>query len=161
MPSFRNMADLNRYLKTRAGDVKMSDGRDLKTVLADEAVRLKGLVRKHIWLWYQSYSPVEYERTHNLVNTVRIAPVKQNGDEISVRVYFDHDEATYPSVFPGGEEGFVPILIDQGWRVKKDVWFRDIHMFGHFEGAGFVAAAVAEYNANNPFGFKVIVEITE
>ena len=68
--------------------------------------------------------------------------------------------ATQSSVVKGGEPGFTPILIDQGWEVRKDVWFRDIHMFGFFEGTGFIKAAISEYNAQNPYGFKLRVEYT-
>ena len=42
--------------------------------------------------------------------------------------------------------------MNDGWRVKKDVWFKDIHRFGYFEGTNFVEKSVREFNQSNKYG---------
>ena len=160
MPTFKNLDEIKKYVEKNAGTIKLSNGKTIGQILQNESRRLKGLITKHIGIYYAAYDPTYRDRTHRLINSLRIEDMKQHGNQLSVRVYFDEPTATQPSVVPGGAPGFTPILIDQGWEVKKDVWFKDIHMFGHFEGTGFIKAAVDEYNANNPYGFKIQVEYT-
>ena len=162
MPTFRNLDEIKKYVEKNAGTIKLSNGKTIGQILLNESRRLKGLITKHIGIYYASYRPVYpyRDRTFDLINSLRIEDMQKNGNELTVRVYFDQQTATHPSVVKDGEPGFTPILIDQGWEVKKDVWFKDIHMFGHFEGAGFIKAAINEYNAQNPYGFKIRVEYT-
>ena len=160
MPSFKNMDEVKKYVEKNAGTIKLTNGKTIGQILLNESKRLKDLIAKHIGIHYASRSPARYARTQGLLSSLRIEDMRQNGNELSVRVYFDEAMATRPSVIKGGEPGFTPILIDQGWEVKKDVWFKDIYMFGHFEGAGFIKAAVNEYNAQNPYGFRIQVEYT-
>ena len=160
MPTFKNLDEIKKYVEKNAGTIKLSNGKTVGWMLSNESRRLKGIITKHIGIHYSSYSPEYHNRTLRLINSLRIDNMKQEGNQLSVKVYFDESTATQPSAIPNGESGFTPILIDQGWVVKKDVWFKDIHMFGHFEGTGFIKAAVDEYNASNPYGFRLRVEYT-
>lgn len=160
MPTFKNLDEIKKYVEKNAGTIKLANGKTVGWILQNESRRMKGYITKHIGMHYMSYSPEYYSRTQRLINSLRIDNMQQEGNQLSVKVYFDESTATQSSVVPKGEPGFTPILIDQGWEVKKDVWFKDIHMFGHFEGTGFIKAAVDEYNTNNPYGFKIRVEYT-
>ena len=161
MPTFTNLDDIKKYIKKNVGTVKLTNGKNLNQIMQSEAKRLKDIITKHIGIHYASYSNNEEvrSRTFGLINSLRVETIKQVGSLLSVKVYFDQDMATQPSVV-GGEPGFTPILIDQGWEVKADVWFKDIPMFGHFDGTGFIKSAVMEYNSKNPYGLSISVEYT-
>ena len=51
----------------------------------------------------------------------------------------------------------VAVLLNYGYRVKKDVWFKNIENFGYRTGAYFVEDGVADFNQSNPYGIKVTI----
>ena len=133
---------------------KFSTGKDLRAVLLDEAEKLKKLIQKYIDAYYSSYSPSLYTRTYDFQNSLRIETVKQEGTMLSVKIYFDPTLATHPSVF-GQEDGFVPILINDGWQWKNGK--TEPYRFARYEGYQFVEKAIDEYNKNNDYGFTIRV----
>ncbi|GHT18074.1 hypothetical protein AGMMS49573_10780 [Endomicrobiia bacterium] len=159
MPSFNNLDDVKKYIKQNINTIRLTNGETIEGILKGEAKRLKAIITEHISWHYLSYrNKEEYRRrTYGLINSLCVENMVKNGNEVSVRVYFDEKTATHPSLF-GGESGFTPILIDQGWEVKKDVWFKSKYMLGYFEGTDFIKSAVDAYNANNQYGFTISVE---
>jgi len=61
----------------------------------------------------------------------------------------------------GGEEVNKAQLINFGWRVKKDVWFKDIKNFGYFEGVHFIEDGIRDYAKTKPSSIKVIFDDVE
>jgi len=92
------VSDLKKYVERNAKSIRLSNGRTLGNVLTDESQRLKSIIEKYITLHYNSHTPEHYERTYGLINSLRVDNVKQNGNTISARIYFDRGNATNPSL---------------------------------------------------------------
>ena len=54
-----------------------------------------------------------------------------------------------------GEEVNTAYLLNYGYRVKKDVWFKDYENFGYREGANFVEDGIDDFNSTNTLGIKI------
>jgi hypothetical protein len=55
---------------------------------------IKGVLRHFVQEnWYnRSYEPQQYERTFQLIDSLTVSPVKINGNEYSVQIYYDTDK---------------------------------------------------------------------
>ena len=158
MPTFKNVDQLNKWIQKNAMNLTLDNGKTLKDILKEEASRLKEIIKKNIQAYYDSYIPTTYSRTMGLLNSLRVDAVKKDGNNISVRLWFD-ENAIHPSVIDSEkwDDGFVAILIDTGWQVSQGSHMNIPH-FGFQEGAHFIENSVKEYNANNQYGFKISVE---
>ena len=47
------------------------------------------------------------------------------------------------------------LLMNSGYSVGKDVWFKDIPNFGYRSGGQFLEAALERFNASNSLGVKI------
>lgn len=155
------MANLEKYLKSiNPLDIKYK-GTNLtyRQILQKESNRLKNLIQKNIEDYYNSYPPVLYKRGNhggNLHNTLSIddaCDISVNGMTITIKV---NDNAIHDSI-NGDHDSNAFWLMNDGWSVKEDVWFKDIEHFGYFEGAHFVENAIEEFNKTNRYGIKVEV----
>lgn len=155
MPTFKNFQELEKYINNQGNSSKINamTNNQLAKVLQREGERLKTLIEEEIATYYTSYDPVQYERTYSFLNSVRITPVFQEGFNLSVKIYFDEDLATHDSIF-GGESGYVPILINEGWK-----WHNKTgpYRLASYEGFNFIEKAIDNYNFQNPYGFKIVV----
>ena len=155
MPTFSNMKQLSKYLQKNCANLQLANGKTMKQVMKEEAEYLRKLLVEEIERVYNSYDPKVYRRTMGLLESLRVDPVIQNGNELSVRLWFD-EKALHPSMFKDGNDGFVPILIDQGWQVKSG-WHRNIPHFGFRPPSHFVRKAVEEYHRTSKYGFRIEV----
>ncbi len=157
-----------------SGDIrklKMSNGKTLEKNLLEQADLLRELIRKHLIDYRRSFSPSEYVRRGDLENSiVADSTVQIVGNQLKVFVYFD-ESANHRSGFgvwsvsdgrgkyddddtnfESGSNVDTALLLDQGYKVRKPVWFKDIEYFGHREGAKFVEKAINEFNKVNSMG---------
>lgn len=125
----------------------------LDKVIEAEGQKLFKLVQKYINAYYNSYSPSMYDRTDGLKDSLRIESFNKDG-LFGMRIYFDHTLATHPSVL-GGKDGFVPILINDGWQWSNGR--TEPYRFVRYEGYGFIEKAIAEYNKSNKYGLQIRV----
>lgn len=156
MPTFSNLKDLEKYVNNQNNSSKLNilTSGQLMKVLEREGERLKGYLEEEVQNYYNSYSPTVYTRTYNFLNSVRITPVFQEGNNLTVKIYFDEGMATHDSIF-GGEDGYVPTLLEYGWQVKSDKVPNYYHL-KYYEGFHFVDKAIEKYNRGNPNGFKIV-----
>lgn len=151
--------------------LKMSNGRSIEQNLLEQANLLRELIRKHLVDYRRSFSPSEYVRGGNLENSiVADSTVQIVGNQIKVFVHFD-ESANHRSGFgvwsvsdgrgkyddddtnfESGSNVNTALLLDQGYKVRKLVWFKDIENFGHREGAKFLEKAIDEFNKVNSMG---------
>ena len=136
--------ELTKYVNSAEGKTKID--KELKgkggsggiASLADIEL-LRDYIQEEIDNYYSSYTPEVYASTGDLKNALRI---EETTDGYSI--YFDNEYATKPSLF-GGEEGRTDILINDGFRVRSDVWFADIYRFGNYEGFHFIEKALYRF----------------
>lgn len=145
------MKDLAKFLNSPQGTAQVVGHQNIKHALKEAADLLYKLLHKQLQSYYNSYEPKVYQRTYGLLNSLRISPITHSGNQFSISVYFDKGSATHPSIF-GGEEGFTPILLNEGWEWNNNI---GIHRLSYYEGFHFVEHAIAEFNKVNKWGFKI------
>lgn len=131
--------------------LKFDDGKTINEALKSEAQRLQQILIKHINAYYASYDPVQYNRTYQMRDSVK---VETSVKDMSIAVYFNQ-KAYHPSLL-GGNPGFTPVLIDSGWVWKNQSV--PIYRFTAYEGYGFIQQAVDEFNRTTKYKFQVNVE---
>ncbi len=151
--------------------LKTSNGQSLDKLLYIEAQRLKDCIQYRLDNYLASYSPVMYKRTGGLQSSLKVDSflnVKVVGNALEIRLFFN-DNANhmsgdgltgwFGSKWKGtGEEVNAAFLLEYGYRVKKDVWFKNIKNFGYRKAAHFVQDGIDDFNMANPLGIKVIIK---
>lgn len=145
--------------------LKTSNGKTLSQCLYSEVVRLKDLIQFYFDRCLMSTPPVVYKRTGMLLSSLQVddflnIQIVNGGLEMAIKF---NDNAIHTSGdgilgWDGnGEKVNTAILLNYGYRVKKDVWFKNIENFGYRTGAYFVEDGVADFNQSNPYGIKVTI----
>lgn len=146
----------DRLIKKAAKDIP---GLITPAIMKKEAKRLAKYIEKQIRNYYASYSPKMYKRSEQLQGegnvAVASARVDISPDGQTLTAYVDIKEIPSSSRFEGGMSVDRVKVIDKGWAVKKDVWFRDIEHFGHQEGFGFIKKGIADFNKKNTYDIQV------
>lgn len=159
MPTFSNMSDLAKYLGTSEGQKSIIMSKNIKSILTAEATRLKDCIQKRLDEYYNSYSPTVYNRTDMLKKALRLddnVQVSVDGNSIQVTIFFDESSVTGTSLWSDTAVNKAD-LINYGWKVQKDVWFKDIEHFGYQHGFMFIEKGIADYNHSNKYGLKITV----
>lgn len=130
-------------------------------ILKKELYRFKDILQKHIDDYYDSYKPVVYDRGNhggNLRQSLTVDDICELSSKnrmITCRLLVN-ENAIHNSII-NGEEANAFWLINDGWKVRKNTWFKDIYRFGYYEGAHFVEKAVKEFEKSSKYGIKIEV----
>ena len=154
-------SNIEKYLKNiNPLDIKYKNTNlTYRQILKNETKRLKDILQKKIEEYYNSYSPKVYDRGNhggNLrysLSVDDICSVSANGMKLIMNININ-ENAIHNSILDDSEANAF-WLINDGWQVKKDVWFKDIYRFGYYEGAHFVEDAVEEFERTSKYGIKV------
>ncbi len=125
-------------------------------VLEIETRRFADILQKNIDNYYSSYTPSVYARGSsggNLRKSVSVNDIcifSSNNKTITAEIIINENAIHNSILNKNSANAFW--LMNDGWRVKKDVWFKDIHRFGYFEGTNFVEKSVREFNQSNKYG---------
>lgn len=81
---------------------------------------------------------------------------------MSLDIYFDdsgyHRSGDGVQGWDGnGETVNTAYLLNYGYEVEKDVWFKDIPNFGYRSAGHFIENGIADFEASNPYGIKIKV----
>lgn len=155
--------DINKFLKTiNIKKIKYPNSNlTYEQILKNETKRFKDILQDCIDDYYNSYMPVVYKRgayggnLREALTVDNVCKISSNGKTLTCSVLVDED-AIHESILDGSEANAF-WLINDGWNVKKDVWFKDIYRFGHYEGYHFVEKAVEEFERTDKYGIKVEV----
>ena len=154
--------------------LKMSNGRTLAENLYIEANRLRDCIQNRLEIYLHTHpyryggTKPTYERTGGLEGSLKVddfLSIRVVGNSLEIDIFFD-DGAIHMSgdgirtptgqIWGGtGEEVNTAYLLNYGYRVKKDVWFKDYENFGYREGANFVEDGIDDFNATNTLGIKI------
>ena len=132
-----------------------------RQVLQNETKRLKEILQRHLEDYYNSYTPRVYRRgqyggnLRKALSADDICTISANGMMITMKLKINENAIQYSIVNNNESNAFR--LMNDGWRVKKNTWFKDIYKFGYYEGAHFIESAVEEFYASNKYGIKVEV----
>lgn len=153
-------SNLNKQLnKIIASKVKFKDGLTLEQKLKIEVDRLYDCIQDKIDEYYDSYEPKVYRRTYRFQDSMYaqdIVDIRVLENKITLSINFHPSLANHPSLF-GGEDGYVPLLLNYGWVAEKleDSLGYIIPRFTRFEGIHFIEEGIKEYNRINPLGITV------
>ena len=122
--------------------LKLKNGNTVERQLQIEAQRFKNILQKNIDDWYSSYSPVMYQRSYNMQNSIfadDVVSISSAGGKLTISVKYT-DQAFHESLFGDGSVNTL-YLMDSGYQVKNG-WHKDIPYFGHRAGGGFLQKSV-------------------
>lgn len=93
----------------------------------------------------------------NCISTADIADIKIDGLSLSVTLKIQN--AIRPSLYKkwNQKDANVFWLLNDGYKVKKDVWFKNIPNFGYRVAERFVEEGVNDFNSRNSLGVKITV----
>lgn len=135
--------------------IKNIDIRTIKSpsglTYAQELVNAANLLRDCI------QSRINRATMGNCISTADIADVRVDGTTLSVTLKIQN--AIRPSIFKqwNNKDANVFWLLNDGFVVKKNVWFKNIPNFGYRIAEQFVEEGVAEFNSRNKLGIKITV----
>lgn len=149
-----------------AKNLLMSNNRTLGDNLYNEAKRLYDCIQNSLEMYLAFNPPEMYKRTGGLEGSLTVDDflnIRVVGNTLEVDLFFDegaiHRSGDGINGWNGNDEKVnTAFLLEYGYRVKKDVWFKNIENFGWRNGARFVEKGIADFNATNPLGIKVIVK---
>ena len=143
--------------------LKMSNGRTLAENLYSEANRLRDCIQNRLDIYMNTHQPKMYDRTGNLENSLKVddfLSIKVVGNSLEIDIFFDdgaiHKSGDGIKGWSGnGDEVNVAYLLNYGYRVEKDVWFKNIPYFGFRPAANFVEDGIDDFNATNTLGINI------
>jgi hypothetical protein len=138
--------------------ITLSNGRTIEQQLKYEAQRLTDILQEEIYAWYQSYSPKEYERTYNMVNSLfadKKVSVSNNGKRLYINVNYN-DLAYHESMWYPNQEVNILLLMNEGYQVSKG-WHKNIENFGYREGGHFIERAIEIFKKEDILGVDIYI----
>lgn len=149
--------------KLNVQNLKTRSGLTYGEILKGEADRLRDCIQHRLDVYLTSYTPKVYKRTHFLERSLRVDDIMNIyavGKTLWIDVYFDdsgyHKSGDGIKGWSGnGETVNTALLLNYGYRVKADVWFRDKEYFGWRRGGYFIEDGISDFLQNNPYGIIV------
>lgn len=116
-------------------------------IIREEVRKLERITKDVVQGYYNSYSPTVYDRTYGFKNSIISGNVEKAGKRISAEVSFD-GRAMHNSLFAGNAQGYVPVLINNGWVSRKlEAKIGIIPRFTRYEGYDLIGKIESRYNA--------------
>mgnify|MGYP004628131643 FL=1 len=145
--------------------LKLKNGKTYGQVMVEETNRLRDCIQARLDAYMNSYQPKIYSRTGALQNSLKVDDIlnlKVTGKTMSLDIYFDdsgyHRSGDSIQGWDGnGETVNTAYLLNYGYEVEKDVWFKDIPNFGYRSAGHFIEDGIADFEASNPYGIKIKV----
>ena len=158
------MSIANQLKSIDVTKLKMSNGRTLAENLYIEANRLRDCIQNRLDIYMATHQPKMYDRTGNLENSLKVddfLSIRVVGNSLEIDIFFDdgaiHKSGDGIKGWSGnGDEVNVAYLLNYGYRVEKDVWFKNIPYFGFRPAANFVEDGINDFNATNTLGINII-----
>lgn len=145
--------------------LKFKNGKAYGQVMVEETNRLRNCIQARLDVYMNSYQPKIYSRTGALQNSLKVDDIlnlKVTGKTMSLDIYFDdsgyHQSSDGIQGWDGnGEMVNTAYLLNYGYEVKEDVWFKDIPYFGYRPAGHFIEDGIADFEMSNPYGIKIKV----
>lgn len=138
--------------------LQLPNGRTLEQQMKYEAKRFLKILQEEIDDWYMSYSPVVYQRTYAMMDSIYAedyVDIDTSGTQLTVRLK-QTDAAMHQSLWGDGEVNAL-LLMNEGYQVTSG-WHKDIPYFGYRPGGHFLERAVERFEQENYFNIEVYID---
>lgn len=135
--------------------LQLPNGRTFEQQMKYEAKRFLKILQEEIDDWYMSYSPVAYQRTYAMGDSIYAedyVDIDTSGMQLTIKIK-QTDASMHESLWGDGEVNAL-LLMNDGYQVKSG-WHKDIPYFGYREGGHFLEKAVERFEHENYFNIKV------
>ena len=142
--------DLDSYIEQYDTSSLINDSdviAELEAYIKELAQEFEATLQHFLDLYYISYSPSVYKRTYNLENSLFVSDfiqISTDAKTLTITIGFKDSMVWGNSLFYGSDMNKV-IAINNGWQVKKNVWFKDIPHLGYYEGYHFIEKAKNDF----------------
>lgn len=94
----------------------------------------------------------------NSISAADLADIEVRGNTLSITLRIQN--SIRPSIFKKWNQSDANVfwLLNDGFTVKKNVWFKNIRNFGYRAAEGFVDKGVQDFNQKNRLGIKVDIK---
>ena len=147
---------------TNLTDIVMNNGKTVRQNLELEINRLRDCIQEKLDDYMSLNKPSMYIRTGSLQNSIKVDLDIINVYDNVFQMAVVFDESGYHESGDGidgwdgnGQKVNTAYLFNDGYQVKKDVWFKNIENFGWRKPARFIEQGIYEFNKNNPLDIKV------
>ena len=157
---------INNQLKgINIENLQTDNGKTLSQRFYEEVKRLKDCIQSYLDFYLMRYPPVMYKRTGKLISSLQVddfldIQIVNGGLEMLVKFNKNANHMSGDGIIGWdgtGEEVNVAFLLNYGYQVKRDVWFKDIENFGYRIGGYFVEDGIDEFNRTNPLNIKITI----
>lgn len=124
---------------------------------AQELVNAANLLRECIQEQIKPHRKHPNESMQNILSVSSLADVKVDGTRLTVTMKMQN--SIRPSLYKKWNKTDANVfwLLNDGYKVKKDVWFKNIRNFGYRAAERFVENGIKDFNEKNKLGIKVEV----
>jgi len=134
-------------------------GNTIEKQLKVEADRFLKILQQEIDAWYLSYTPIIYNRTYNMRDSISVDDVVRvypSKNQLVIDIVYS-DDAFHKSLWSDDVINSIE-LMNEGYKVKSG-WHKDIENLGYREGGHFLEKAIARFNKNNPLGIDIKIKL--
>ena len=134
-------------------------GNTIEKQLKVEADRFLKILQEEIDAWYLSYTPIIYNRTYNMRDSISVDDVVRvypSKNQLVIDIVYS-DDAFHKSLWSDDVINSIE-LMNEGYKVKSG-WHKDIENLGYREGGHFSEKAIARFNKNNPLGIDIKIKL--
>lgn len=103
-------------------------------------------------------SKIRQSSMQHSISTADLADIKVEGNRMSITLKIEN--SIRPSIFKkwNQKDANVFWLLNDGYVVKQNVWFKHIPNFGYRQAENWVADGIREFNSKNRLGMKLSEE---
>lgn len=134
-------------------------GNTIEKQLKVEADRFLKILQEEIDAWYLSYTPIIYNRTYNMRDSISVDDVVRvypSKNQLVIDIVYS-DDAFHKSLWSDDVINSIE-LMNEGYKVKSG-WHKDIENLEYREGGHFLEKAIARFNKNNPLGIDIKIKL--
>ena len=103
-------------------------------------------------------SKIHQRTMQHSISTADLADIKVEGNRMSITLKIQN--LIRPSIFKKWNKSDANVfwLLNDGYVVKKNVWFRNIPNFGYRQAANWIADGIQDFNSKNRLGLHLSEE---
>ena len=134
--------------------VANSKNSPINKLMIDEAEKLKDCIQYYLDIFYHNHTGIN--STGELYRSLSAEDVvKFDNGRLSIKVYFEDDDAWGKSWLSGYDGALKPYIAAYGFKDKSNTEYT----FEGFQGYNFIEMGIKKYEAESKYGLKVLLTL--